>query len=61
MKPETREFLFKLSDLCNEYKAEFNYTNEDDGIHVVVAEEDVCIGFPMLPFPGDDIKKIITE
>jgi len=49
------EFINKLSALCTEYCAEIEYTRDDDGVHVVIGEEDVCIGFPMLPDPGADI------
>lgn len=31
-----KEFLLKLADLCEEYGATFDYTTEDDGIHISV-------------------------
>jgi len=31
-----KEFLLKLADLCEEYDAEFGYTNEDNGVHISV-------------------------
>jgi hypothetical protein len=39
------EFLKKLADLCNEYNAGFTYTKEDDGIHILVDNEEVFVGF----------------
>lgn len=40
-----RDFLFKLADLCDEYKAEFSYTNDNDGIHIDVDGVKVFAGF----------------
>ena len=30
------DFLEKLAQLCDEYDAGFDYTNEDDGIHIEI-------------------------
>lgn len=40
-----REFLLKLADLLEEYKASFEYTTEDDGIHIVIDGRDVFSSF----------------
>jgi len=40
-----REFLLKLADLCDEYKVEITYTNDDDGIHILTNGEKVFVGF----------------
>lgn len=42
-----REFLLKLADLCDEYKAEFEYTRDDDGIHISLDNRYVFCGFFM--------------
>lgn len=46
------EFLAKLADLCDEYKAEFAYTNNDDGIHILLDDEPVFVGFLLQPEAG---------
>lgn len=40
-----REFLLKLADLCEEYKAELGYTTSDDGIHVELGGREVFSGW----------------
>jgi len=40
-----KEFLKKLRELCMEYKPEFYYTKNDDGIHISMGEEEVFVGF----------------
>lgn len=40
-----REFLLKLADLCEAYKAEFVYTNSDDGIHIQLDGKKVFRGW----------------
>jgi len=55
------EFIDKLAMLCTEYSAELLYTNDDDGIHVIIDNEDVCIGFPLLPDPGADIRSYVAD
>ena len=44
-----RKFLGLLADLCDEYKAEFGYTNYDDGIHISVDNEEVFVGHLLHP------------
>jgi len=39
------EFLEKLAILCDEYNAQFDYTTDDDGIHINVEGKEVFIGF----------------
>jgi len=53
------EFLLKLADLCDEYKAEFTYTNGDDGIHILVNDEPVFVGFLLQPEAGVLLRKNI--
>lgn len=41
-----KEFLKKLADLCDTYEASFDYSNDDDGIHIYLASgEDIFVGF----------------
>ena len=41
-----KEFLLRLADLCEEYKATFAYTVDDDGIHITVdGGRQVFVGF----------------
>lgn len=40
-----KQFLLKLADLCDEYQAEFSYTNDDDGIHIGVDGVEVFADF----------------
>lgn len=46
MKPRLAEFIVELGMLLYKYQATLSYTNSDDGIHVEMDGEDVCIGFP---------------
>lgn len=39
-----KEFLLKLADLCEEYKADFYYTRDDNGIHVEVEGDEIFVG-----------------
>ena len=39
MRNRAARFLNKLADLLEEYDAELDYTNSDDGIHVTVNQE----------------------
>lgn len=57
MKQKTSEFIEKLAQLCTEYGAGFGYTTDDDGVHVEMIGDDVNIGFPSLPDPGEYIRK----
>ena len=44
MKPKTekqKEFLNKLADLVEQYDASFEYTTDDDGIHISVEGDEV--------------------
>ena len=61
MKQKTAEFIEKLAQLCTEYRAELGYTTYDDGVHDEIGDDDICIGFPMLPDPGADIRKHVAE
>ena len=47
-------FMEKLSLLCDEYKAEFSHTEDDDGIHISLDGNEVFAGF--LPEEGADRK-----
>lgn len=40
------EFLKELADLLEKHRARLGYTNDDDGVHVGIGDEDVCIGWP---------------
>ena len=40
-----KEFLTKLADLCDEYRAGFGYTWHDDGTHIYMDGKDVFCGF----------------
>lgn len=41
-----KEFLKELAELLEKHKASLSYTTDDDGIHVRIGNEDVCIGWP---------------
>ena len=47
MKPHTKQSLFleKLADLCEQYDADFYYTIDDDGIHIIVDGNECFVGF----------------
>lgn len=51
-----RAFLEKLAALCDEYKAGFGYTRDDDGTHIYVDGVDVFNGFI-----DDDLVKDLRE
>lgn len=38
-------FLLKLANLMKEYNASFEYTVDDDGIHIYVNDEEIYKGF----------------
>jgi hypothetical protein len=59
MSKEMKAFLNELADLCNKYEAQISYTIDDDGLHVGIGGEEVCIGFPSSPNPGNDIREYI--
>jgi hypothetical protein len=40
-----RKFLLKLADLCEQHKAEFLYTTDDNGIHITLDRRKVYVGF----------------
>ena len=41
-----KEFLVKLANLCEEYCAGFEYTTDDDGIHISIDNgREVFVGF----------------
>lgn len=40
------EFLKELANLLEKYHARLGYTTDDDGVHVGIEDEDVCIGWP---------------
>jgi len=39
------EFLTKLAKLCKKYDATFDYTIDDDGIHINLADKEIFIGY----------------
>lgn len=41
MSEKHKEFLTKLADLCEEYRAGLGYTIDDDGVHVYIDDEDI--------------------
>jgi len=45
MNNKQKDFLNKLADLCDVYKPEFFYTNDDDGIHIRIDNEDIFIDY----------------
>ena len=45
MNGRDKEFLLKLAALCEEYDASFNFTTDDDGIHISVGGGEVYVGF----------------
>ena len=45
MNERDKEFLLKLADPCEEYDASFDYTTDDDGIHISVDGREVFVGF----------------
>jgi hypothetical protein len=56
MNKRQKRFLLQLADLCEKYNAEFNYTNNDDGIHITVDEEEIYVGYL-----SDDFTKDLRE
>jgi hypothetical protein len=51
MKPEMIAFLKDLADVLKKHKGGLSYTNNDDGIHVMINDDwskasRVCIGWP---------------
>jgi len=42
---QMNQFLEELAALLRKYEAKLSYTTDDDGIHVQIGNEDVCIGF----------------
>ncbi|PCI54210.1 MAG: hypothetical protein COB36_11000 [Alphaproteobacteria bacterium] len=39
------EFLEQLAQLCEQYKASFSYTTDDDGIHIDLDGKEVFCGW----------------
>ena len=42
---EIKNFLFELAALIEKYEATFEYTNDDDGIHICIGGTEVFVGF----------------
>lgn len=40
-----QDFLIALKALLAQHSAQLTYMNNDDGIHAIISDEDVCIGF----------------
>ena len=40
-----KDFLLRLAALCDEFRAEFGYTNNDDGIHIELDGAEVFADF----------------
>jgi len=53
-------FLSELAALLERYGATLGYDIHDDGIHVGIGKEDVCIGFPEVGKPGKSIREILS-
>ena len=45
MTSSKKEFLRRLADLCEQYKATFEYTSNDDGIHIELDGKEVFADF----------------
>ena len=58
MTPKMKAFLTEFADLMDRYAVSLGYTIYDDGIHVYLDDEDICIGFPD---NGDEIRSLINE
>lgn len=59
MAEAAKQFLIKLADLVEEYAAEFYYTNNDDGIHILVKDGPDCfIGHSLEP---NELRKAATS
>jgi len=39
------EFLEKLAQLCDDYKATFSYSHDDDGIYICLDGKEIFCGF----------------
>jgi len=39
------EFLEKLAQLCEEYKATFSYSRDDDGVYICLDNKEIFCGF----------------
>lgn len=42
---DKNDFLEALANLIDQFGAKFTYTNDDDGIHIVLNGEEVFVGF----------------
>ncbi len=56
-KEEIKNFLHELAALIKKYEATFEYTNDDDGIHVCIGETEVFVGF----LDQDAAQKLLTK
>lgn len=54
-------FLSELEELVVRYGATLGYGHDDDGIHVGIGREDVCIGFPEVGSPGESIRSVLDS
>jgi hypothetical protein len=52
-----KDFLIKLAELCDSYRAGFRYTTDDDGIHIDVDGVDVFVGFIEEPNAGSILRE----
>lgn len=57
---EKNEFLEKLASLCDEFRAEFLYTNDDDGIHITMDGKEIFVGY-MENKPSQELRKAKSE
>lgn len=43
--PQQKEFLIKLADLMDAHQASMDFTNNEDGIHIELAGQEVFVGW----------------
>lgn len=59
MTPKMKAFLTEFADLIDRYAVSISYTVYDDGIHVYLDDEDICVGF--IGENGNEIRALINE
>lgn len=50
------QFLLKLAALCEEYRAEFSYTTDDNGVHITLDGQEVFVGFLVDGYAVNDLR-----
>lgn len=61
MKTDQATFLLELSSLLKKNRATIEYTNDDDGLHISVAGEEVFVGFLFGESAGDELYNHVVK